>query len=739
MNGDDADAESNSNRKPRRAGDELGGPEKDRSERLDTNGRGEISDEILRRGAIEQSSTAQVMVAVAFLICVTLISFVAVAIISNFFVPTQANYWMIELVFALLCGGAGALIGGSAVVRSTLGIPGNPVNSTLGGAAAMVIVGFWLAWLAKPTSEPPTYSLEINDIPVRTKVEGTEYQIYVGTDPEEMSPLIIRDRSNVILRIPSTGGTYHAIITIFKPDANRPTIYARCKLSFETLDSQLGIIGQSQVVPMASDSHFHFYLAPDYVARVVKGAKANTVIENKPCLETVINIASESKRRIVSNRFVIAKSNYLDIISDIARLRAPLAYSIKGIDRANNDPEDTQPDLPPQATADGAGVAVPKREAVPNPVRQVPASRDAVAERQPTEDRSVASSQEAQIKHKLDAYVRGEDFDRTDLYENWSQVKNDATRGFRESFVEGSPRAARYLNLIANALNTIDDGEYLPPSRRPNWSKDTKPVRLSKSNNIPGFQDEDYQNVVMSLCSNNNDVRSAAQRLLKLYPSNHFYSYIQALSQSATGRQACNINFVSESAIYYFYNRIVEYDGTFSLDDQSRKWVEGNYVNGMDWVRRATSIEPSRSIFSAMLDYAYGIVFWDHGDRNVALRKLSQMMDKVRSSSAAYPSNPEHLAKALKLLNDPEQKSESAQSVRPYGRGEERSIDAGYVRDDAGTTIRLFAIPERSKNDIGKISPENVARMLLSAVGWDLIQVGGQIGWAQKTDVGARN
>jgi hypothetical protein len=124
-------------------------------------------------GRIAGPPIVQTILAVTFLIVVTLLSFLAVAFIGHVLGSTQATYWMIELIFAILCAGAGALVGGSADVRSTLNIPGNPAQARLGGAVAMVIVGFALAYLARPKETiEKTYTVQIQNVPHNVDVDS---------------------------------------------------------------------------------------------------------------------------------------------------------------------------------------------------------------------------------------------------------------------------------------------------------------------------------------------------------------------------------------------------------------------------------------------------------------------------------------------------------------------------------------------------------------------------------------
>ncbi len=150
-------------------------------------------------------------------------------------------------------------------------------------------------------------------------------------------------------------------------------------------------------------------------------------------------------------------------------------------------------------------------------------------------------------------------------YAGWEQVQDYVVQRLRQAASTNSPSAALYINLVSNALNVIQNGEYLPPSRRPGWDRSVKPQRLTFSKNIPGFAANDYAVVVSLLCNADTSTRRAAQRLMKLYPSNSFYAPLQKLSKPGNDAN-CDSEFIAELAVNYFYNRIVEYDGSFPLD-----------------------------------------------------------------------------------------------------------------------------------------------------------------------------
>jgi hypothetical protein len=328
----------------------------------------------------------------------------------------------------------------------------------------------------------------------------------------------------------------------------------------------------------------------------------------------------------------------------------------------------------------------------------------------------------------VDAYVRGEDRDRTELYQSWGDVAEYAVNGLRNESAKQSKLAARYLNLIANALNVVDDGKYLSPTLRANWDESVKPDRLLKDKDIPGFTPHEYRIVVDALCSPDEDVKRAAQRLVKLYPSNHFYARLQELPLEPDFAK-CPASFVAETAAYYFYNRIVEYDGTFGLDRQGSAWIDENYKDGRAWTKRGEE-DAAFGNFAAMLDYARGLVLWDHGDKSRAATAFNQMIDSLRDASRLYPSNPQHIATALKLIHDPARNAKRTGDTVTFASPAPRPVAKAYVIADGGVT--LYAVPDPTARQIGKMSSDANARVYLRLSNWDLLEGGGQIGWARR-------
>ena len=724
---------------------------------LDSAGPEVPSESLPEDGTIGGPPIAQTILAIAFLIVVTLLSFLAVAFIGRLLGNNEATYWLIELIFAILCAGAGALVGGSADVRSTLNIPGSPAQARLGGAVAMVIVGFALAYLARP-AEPAehTYALQIQNVPHSQDVDNIRYNITVAPVDDDVT---ITTKNNIVeITIPTNIQTYAARLVVFRSDRDSPRIFARCSLTFE--NSNRPELRTKQIAP---DTAFRVYLAQDYIAKVVHESIAEgRAIENEPCVEAFMK-SDQDKRELLNGYFTLGPVDTISWLLNVAHIAGEPSYAVTASPVEEDVPPTAlpgggvtsqQPIAPP---ADGSSVArTPQASGSvqsSNPAA-APATSAPLPEQLPRANGGTKSaksnvagglpevSQDLQpnalaLNAQVDAYIQGQNLDRTQLYQNWNQVAGYVVDGFRKAVTYNSPSAGRYVQLIANAMNAIDDGKYMAPTLRPNWDRSTKSDRLRPANQIPGFGAEDYNRVVGLLCSADPRTRNASQRLLRVFPSDNFHQRINSLQARSN---ECDAIFLAQSAVYYFYNRLVEYVGKFPLDEESIRWLHNNFTDGDNWVKIAVAKDSSQDVFRAMLDYGYGITLWDRGPndpKNQAsgLSHFETMLKTLGSSKGVYPSSPFHIATALRETSDPN--AANAASATRYNASSLHPANGNYIIHE--TSIKLFSSPDVASKKIGSMNSSETERIYLRSENWDMVQAGSKFGWAQRTVKSAKN
>ena len=398
---------------------------------------------------------------------------------------------MIELIFAILCGGAGALLGGSAVVRSTLNLPGSPVQATLGGAISMIIVGFAVAWLASPLPEEQVYSFQIDNIPTELPIDDVSYSVFVGPPSNANNVTVTRVSSNsVTVKVPARVDTYKIMIVVDPKERDTTKTFVRCSLTFSSGDGPS--LPPMQIVA-GGDEQYSLYLAQNYIALAVKKSiDKKEPVNDSPCVEGVV-ATKKSHPTPLSGHFTLLPNTTVTRLEYALRFSKAPRYEMLASDVADNDPQDTLPDLAPSAKIGRAGVAespsfgrTDKEKRVDK--KALPSKAELPQKKLQTAGAGVNASSAPQklvqgkrtLYGQIDAYVNGENLDRTQLYQHWSDVSAYVLNGFRSEFDKGSPRVARYLNLISNALNVIENGKYLPPSRRPDWDQAIKSDRLRK-------------------------------------------------------------------------------------------------------------------------------------------------------------------------------------------------------------------------------------------------------------------
>lgn len=699
---------------------------------------------LVNNGEIIGPPIAPTIRAIAYLLLVTIFSFLAALFIGRLTGDNQVSYWLIELIFALLCGGAGALLGGSADVRSTFNIPGSPVKARIGGAVAMVVVGFALAYIARPKDQtPPRYTVELQNVPQTWSVDNVEYNVYAGA--VNNTPISVEKSGNVVkFSIPTDNDQYQASLAIYTRGTDTDKVFARCILIFETSNASAPItreiVPESDEVVPELDGLFHFYLRDKYIEDAVRQSiRTGHSVESDSCLEGVTRTTGHD-REILGRHFILFPADKASLrfwLANAFHFSAP-SYGIMASVITSDEPpggpteppaDVTVPSAPPPQKSASANPAVPPavpNQATPAPTQPLPLPP---VIRPPVRSNTPPTAQA--LRTQVDAYIQGKNLNRTQLFQHWDEVNGYVVQGFRAAVASGSSSVARYVNLITNALSAIDDGKYLAPTLRYNSDQSTKPDRLGPNNLIPGFENDDYINIVELLCSSDTYSRAASRRLLRFFPADSFYAPLQRLKNRAN----CKSRYVGQSAVYYFYNRIVEYDGTWPLDGASRNWLDTNLADGKSWVKLASAMDSNQAGYGALLEFAYGLDLWDRSDnpasQTSAKPHFKSMLAILGASKEPYPFSPSHIAIALRAIHD-QSASETADSATSFNPRVLHLISENYIVGPNG--VDLLATPERksSTKAIGHLIPGGNVRIYLRASGWDLVQSGTQLGWAQR-------
>jgi hypothetical protein len=154
------------------------------------------------------------------------------------------------------------------------------------------------------------------------------------------------------------------------------------------------------------------------------------------------------------------------------------------------------------------------------------------------------------------------------------------------------------------------------------------------------------------------------------------------------------------------------------------------YTDGSEWTKRGEAQDGALGAFTAMLDYARGLVLWDHNDKKEGSASFNQMIDAVQASGRIYPSNPNHIADALRLIHDPARMMKPSHAAVILNSRDRRPVAKTYVMTDGA--VNLYAAPEGSARPVGKVKSDAAALIYLRSNAWDLLEGGGQIGWARR-------
>jgi hypothetical protein len=695
------------------------------------------------------------------------------AVVSALLQDTHVLDIPFKILVAFIAAGAGAVVGGTASVRTTFESLGLPFRAEFGGAVAMFAIAGAIMFVT-PNPREETFDISIRGIPEPIVQNSSVYTVEAipeGPKSEWMSEINGRALKIALQR------PLKEFATLFRITGSDGFIVGECTVEFRAGRPGEERKGSKTILVNNASPQTEFRFSRRFLDHIVDlgSQPSRKRIQAKDCVEA--NFSKDEEPAVLDGLILIAERPVMDRIR--AALRGPSVVFYAVQESEKSEPNVTEADVSPKAAISGPKQAPPKpivaessqsppssethQDTIPELAPSHPTKSAEEASRValpplPSESKqsslpsgrptapstnttpaTTTTPAPSQPTDLVDQYLKGAEFDRSLLYQSWSTVQQSVVEGFRRAYDANDPLLARYIHLIANALGEIDNKRYAPPARNPNFGHD-KPERLTKANgNIPGFQDADYAKVVYLLMSDNEDVRKAAQRLIRVFPVNPFYWSFEKLrsNTSLTGTQFARLH---ESVQYYFYTRIVEMQGSYALDDGIVRWVDGNYRSGLQWLDIERARVGSGKPWEAMLLYAKGLVFigrkYQSDDaRTTGLEAFKAMLDQIKKSEQDYPSNPQNIAVALAVVNNPARSTANFSAAGLYPPGDTRSLDA-FSYNVSGSIISLYALPDTSSAQQNSVSTGSIAKMILSSEGWDLVQVKDALGWAKRKDNG---
>ena len=359
------------------------------------------SDAVPEGGNIDRTipPTPQIVMAVAVLVLVTVVSFVAVFVVGDLFVVEPPDLLDDRADLRAAVRGAGALVGGSAVVRST---PNRTVRCTRPWAERLRWSSSGLPWPISASRRRKSRCMRWTFTASRSARRSAAKSKGVRRRGQR-DITFSRDPNNVSLKIPPRVGTHQLLIAVYRStgkDLSRT--FARCELSFEIIAGERNGPTPMDLLSVESAPQSHLYFSQHYIEQAVTAALQRNELVADEFLRGRTRgdeVRQDAPRRTVHAPDQQRRKQGLSF----ARLRPLPRYSVLARDRSNLDPQDTQPDLPPHARPVPGRAKVSSAASPPEAPRQSTSASTQVAEASGPVPKTTSSSAESNAEQRSPA------------------------------------------------------------------------------------------------------------------------------------------------------------------------------------------------------------------------------------------------------------------------------------------------------------------------------------------------
>jgi hypothetical protein len=678
----------------------------------------------------------------ALVVCLVLIS-----IVAKYFPIDCGNLGLMKLVYPLLFGAAGVVLGGSIGGDGRIVFLGLPWNMRVsGGIAGMVLGAAYVASTAisSPVDCAPKRALVIRDwLSTPPDPDQTIFPNHFVSIDHQSDVDIRQSDGSMILTFPENK-EFNFTARFFRKVADDTyRLLTVCRISVShnqappspTTTAAIYRLQETQ----STEREIRLKFNRTYL-KTLDEAGNNGAAEDyrNLCLSGHFSRDGRDYETEVPGAVVIVGPGTVDKATSFPSQPKLAVYFTK----ANPLPNSPQPQATraiAQATPVASGeVQTPAgtgANAAPSP--SLPA---AAAERKPEAPRPPVVAgcvPPADLRDALDRFLQGEDFERTQrdaFYARWREIQcyvRPLATGSGDQTV-AAPMRARALRLLTN---TIINNSEMPGDNGKYWQP-TGPNKRDFGLPLPHVSASDLRAIFALIPSDEDVLRAEALRFVKTVPVDALELLFREKAAATAALSLRQRERYAIAASFMYYGRIVEWLDVPSLPPPDKapiqQAVTADWTQSRTWTRDALFEGKSAKPYEAMLLYAKAIVEREAPltpDRGGATFKA--MLDAIQSTGDAYPSNHLHIAQAVAITfgRDPTSTLEILRAL-PAADNYPPATMMDPSRGFTAPSYALYAGPDRKYPALpAQVSNGEGARLLLRIGDWHLISARGKVGW----------
>jgi hypothetical protein len=689
---------------------------------------------------------------VAAIVGLVVLLIVVLALSSVIQIVGCDNYLAVKLIYPILFGAVGVVLGGQIKLDGKLEIFNVPWAGHLTGGIAAALLGFAITVAAAPTCDARhKLSLAVLNWPIRDSHQSRHYyttvEIDEGVRVDVDNVSSAGSRYDFVFGLPDKN-KIQLTFRVFKQDGRNYTEMQSCTLAIRKLplpdaDKNKTIYklssGKTKLEVQYDDAFFGRLESPPSVP----------TDKDSACLIGRGNAKDRTGPvSIVSPIYLVDQPSALGPLGRSGRydmfvvLNTPTDESAIARVEERELPADT---TVPAPTQNPAPALPPAAKPQPAPAPPPPAQATSTERPQPAPAPSAQSSAPPapppapvpvrrtetpapctiadSVKKEVDDFVGGtSDLDpktRRDIYGNWlagahcyvwPMIANDSTVAAVQ---------ARALRLLNFALKNVDESWQLTSNIRRDFSRDPKPLMRV-----------DFQRIFELAQADDDGVRAEAAGIIRYYPVNSFERLFDEAQLNVL--PAKRKERLAVAATYMYYNRITE-NLTGPVDKPAVKAsVAKEFDRAQKWTADSLFTGKTGKPFKAMLLYGRAAVErWALEDTQT--KNFAAMLDVLRTTSEAYPLRYHHIGQALAIVQAPEQNRqkllEDLKKIDDYPASTHLGSDTSFK----AARYDLYAGPDEKYGKINdRLEDKTGARMLLHSGDWVLIHATQRIGWIRR-------